>query len=95
MPDPWQRRLKLLDVATIAFFAVFPLLAVFLDAGDLQWFEDYSQAVSSGMLALLVPGSLACTAADAREWISTGRERTRAHSPRQSVPLRVRARGAA
>jgi intracellular septation protein A len=59
VPDARQRRLKLLDVATIAFFAVFSLLAVFLDAGDLQWFEDYSQAISSGMLALLVLGSLA------------------------------------
>jgi hypothetical protein len=59
VPDAQHRRLKLLDVATIGFFAVFSLLAVFLDAADLDWLEDYSQAISSGVLAVLVLGSLA------------------------------------
>jgi hypothetical protein len=59
LPDARKRSLKLLDVATIGFFAVFSLLAVFLDASDLQWLEDYSQAISSGALAIIALGSLA------------------------------------
>jgi hypothetical protein len=59
IPDAQNRRLKLLDVATIAFFGVFSLLAVFLDPAELDWLEDYSQAISSGVLSLLVLGSLA------------------------------------
>ena len=54
VPDAQKRSLKLLDVTTIAFFAVFSLLAVFLDPADLDWLEDYSQAISSGVLAVIV-----------------------------------------
>jgi hypothetical protein len=59
VPDAQKRSLKLLDVATVAFFAVFSVLAIFLDAADLDWLEDYSQAISSGALAVVVLGSLA------------------------------------
>jgi uncharacterized membrane protein len=59
LPDARKRHLKLLDLVTIGFFAVFSLLAVFLDASDLEWLEDYSQAISSGVLAVVVLGSLA------------------------------------
>lgn len=59
VPDAQKRSLKLLDVTTIAFFAVFSLLAIFLDPADLDWLEDYSQAISSGVLAVIVLGSLA------------------------------------
>jgi len=58
-PDAERHSLKMLDVATIAFFAVLSVLAVFLDASDLTWLEDYSQAISSGVLAVVVLGSLA------------------------------------
>lgn len=59
VPDAQKHSIKLLDVTTIAFFAVFSLLAVFLDPSDLDWLEDYSQAISSGVLAVIVLGSLA------------------------------------
>src|SRR5689334_993398 len=59
VPDAERRRLKMLDVATIGFFAALSVLAVFLDASDLDWLEDYSQAISSGVLAVVVLGSLA------------------------------------
>lgn len=59
VPDAERRSLKVLDVTTIAFFAVLSVLAVFLDASDLSWLEDYSQAISSGVLAVIVLGSLA------------------------------------
>ena len=58
-PDAQKRSLKLLDVTTIAFFAVLSVLAIFLDPADLDWLEDYSQAISSGVLAAIVLGSLA------------------------------------
>ncbi len=59
IPDAEKRSLKLLDVTTIAFFAFFSVLAIFLDPADLDWLEDYSQAISSGVLAVIVLGSLA------------------------------------
>ena len=59
IPDAQKRSLKLLDVTTIGFFAVFSLMALFLDPADLDWLEDYSQAISSGVLAVFVLGSLA------------------------------------
>ena len=59
IPDAQKRSLKLLDVTTIVFFGVFSLLAIFLDPADLDWLEDYSQAISSGVLAVFVLGSLA------------------------------------
>jgi hypothetical protein len=59
VPDAERHSLKVLDVTTIAFFAVLSVLAVFLDASDLSWLEDYSQAISSGVLAVIVLGSLA------------------------------------
>src|SRR4051812_26038840 len=49
VPDAEHHSLKLLDVTTIAFFAVLSVLAVVLDASDLRWLEDYSQAISSGV----------------------------------------------
>jgi hypothetical protein len=58
-PSAEQHKLKLLDVVSILFFAVLSVLAVFLDPADLDWLEDYSQAISSGALALAVLGSLA------------------------------------
>jgi hypothetical protein len=59
IPDAQKHSIKLLDVTTIGFFAVFSLLALFLDPADLEWLEDYSQAISSGVLAVIVLGSLA------------------------------------
>jgi len=59
VPDARGHKLKVLDVTTIVFFGVFSVLALFLDRADLDWLEDYSQAISSGVLAVIVLGSLA------------------------------------
>jgi hypothetical protein len=58
-PSAERGSLKILDVGSIAFFGILSLLAIFLDAGDLDWVEDYSQAISSGALAIIALGSLA------------------------------------
>lgn len=59
VPSAERGSLKILDLGSIAFFGVLSLLAIFLDRADLDWVEDYSQAISSGALALIALGSLA------------------------------------
>jgi len=59
VPSAERGSLKILDLGSIAFFGILALLAVFLDRGDLDWVEDYSQAISSGALAVIALGSLA------------------------------------
>jgi hypothetical protein len=61
VPDVEKRSPKLLDVATIAFFAVLTVLGVILDRSDLDWLEDNANAISSAVLALIAFGSLAFT----------------------------------
>ena len=61
VPSAERGRLKSLDVGSIAFFAVLSLLAIFLDRDQLEWVEDYSQAISSGVLAAIAFGSLLLT----------------------------------
>ena len=61
VPSAERGNLKILDVGSIAFFAVLSLLAVFLDRDQLSWVEDYSQAISSGVLAVIALGSLFTT----------------------------------
>jgi hypothetical protein len=51
--------LKLLDLGTIAFFALICLLALFLDRSGLDWLEKYAQVISSGALAVIAFASLA------------------------------------
>lgn len=57
-PDVEGKSLKTLDLASIFFFGVLTVLGLILDRADLDWLEDYSQAVSSGLLALIVLGTL-------------------------------------
>lgn len=59
VPSAERGSLKILDVGSIAFFGILAVLAVFLDRHDLDWLEDYSQAISSGALAVIALGSLA------------------------------------
>jgi hypothetical protein len=59
IPSAERGSLKILDVGSIAFFGVLSILAIFLDRADLDWVEDYSQAISSGALAVIALGSLA------------------------------------
>ncbi len=59
IPDATRRSPKILDIGTIAFFAVLSVLGAVLDRSDLDWLEDWSQALSSGALAVIALGSLA------------------------------------
>jgi hypothetical protein len=56
VPSAERGDLKIVDVGSIAFFGVLSLLAVFLDRGQLDWVEEYSRAISSGVLAVIAPG---------------------------------------
>ncbi|HST38642.1 MAG TPA: hypothetical protein VLK58_04000 [Conexibacter sp.] len=59
IPTPDRGSIKLLDIASIVFFGALTLAGFVLDRDQLSWLEDYSQAISSGALALVVLGSLA------------------------------------
>ena len=61
IPDIEGRSLKTLDITSILFFAVLTVLGLILDRSELDWLEDYAQVISSGLLALVVLGSLAFT----------------------------------
>jgi hypothetical protein len=52
------RRLKLLDVTSIVFFAGFAIAAVVVSRHDASQLDAYSQALSSGALGLIVLGSI-------------------------------------
>lgn len=66
-PVPGQQRarlridlghLKLLDVATVLFFAALTLAAVATNRADVTDLEKYSQAISSGALGVIALGSI-------------------------------------
>ena len=59
IPTPDRGSIKLLDAVSIVFFAVLTIAGLILDRSDLDWLEDYSQVISSGVLAVVVLGSLA------------------------------------
>ncbi|GIH05652.1 hypothetical protein Rhe02_37190 [Rhizocola hellebori] len=59
IPSRERGRVKLLDIVSVVFFAALVVAGLFLDRSQLIWLEDYSQAISSGVLALVVLGSLA------------------------------------
>jgi magnesium-transporting ATPase (P-type) len=53
--------IKALDLGTVAFFAVVSILALVLDRKEFSWFEDWSQFISSMVLAAIAFTSLAFT----------------------------------
>jgi intracellular septation protein A len=59
IPSRERGRIKLLDVVSVLFFAALTAAGLVLDRSQLRWLEDYSQAISSGVLAVVVLGSLA------------------------------------
>jgi intracellular septation protein A len=59
IPSRERGRIKLLDIVSVVFFAALTIAGLVLDRSRLIWLEDYSQAISSGLLALVVLGSLA------------------------------------
>lgn len=59
IPSSDRGSVKLLDVVSIAFFGALTIAGLALDRDQLDWLEDYAQAISSGVLAIVVLGSLA------------------------------------
>jgi hypothetical protein len=59
IPSPDSGSIKILDIASIVFFGALTVAGLILDRSELDWLEDYSQAISSGALAVVVLGSLA------------------------------------
>lgn len=49
----------MLDIISILFFAALTVAGFVLDSGQLTWLEDYSQPLSSAVLAVIVLASLA------------------------------------
>jgi membrane-bound metal-dependent hydrolase YbcI (DUF457 family) len=52
------RRLKVLDAATVVFFAALVIVALVTNRHDLATLDKYSQALSSGALGLIALGSI-------------------------------------
>ena len=50
--------LKLLDIATIVFFAAFTVAAIVTNRHDVTELDKYSQAISSGALGIIALGSI-------------------------------------
>src|SRR4051794_1509329 len=72
LPTRNQGSVKLLDIISVLFFGTLAIAGLFLDHDQLSWLEDYAQAISSGLLAAVVLGSLAFvpfTAQYAREQV--------------------------
>jgi len=59
LPSGDRGSIKLLDIVSLVFFGALTIAGLFLDRSQLDWLEDYSQAISSGVLAIMVLGSLA------------------------------------
>jgi hypothetical protein len=49
---------KMLDVVTLVFFVAVTIAGTVVGAGDRNWLDTYAMALSSGVLAVLVLGSL-------------------------------------
>jgi intracellular septation protein A len=61
IPSTERGHVKMLDVVSVLFFGALTVAALFLDRSQLDWLEDYAQAISSGALAIAVLASLAFT----------------------------------
>jgi uncharacterized membrane protein len=59
LPTVGRRSVKMLDVATIAFFAVLAIVGIIVSPDDRDWLDRWSNVLSSGALAVLVLASLA------------------------------------
>jgi hypothetical protein len=57
-PRPGPGHLKLLDIATVAFFAVLSLAALVTTRHTVSDLDKYSQAISSGALGIIALGSI-------------------------------------
>jgi intracellular septation protein A len=59
IPSRERGRIKLLDIVSVVFFAALTIAGLVLDHSRLLWLEEYAQAIASGVLAVVVLGSLA------------------------------------
>lgn len=50
--------LRMLDIVTVAFFAVITVVGLVIGAHDRDWMDDYATTLSSGVLAAMALGSL-------------------------------------
>ncbi|MFC7241271.1 hypothetical protein ACFQO7_02140 [Catellatospora aurea] len=61
IPSHEHGRIKLLEVVSVLFFGALTVAGLVLDHSRLLWLEQYAQAISSTVLAVVVLGSLAFT----------------------------------
>ncbi|MEU7820489.1 hypothetical protein [Catellatospora sp. NPDC049133] len=61
IPSHEHGRIKLLEVVSVLFFGALTVAGLVLDHSRLLWLEQYAQAISSAVLAVVVLGSLAFT----------------------------------
>ena len=59
LPTIERGSVKMLDVATIAFFAVMAIVGIIVSPHDRDWLDRWSNVLSSGALGVLVLASLA------------------------------------
>lgn len=61
IPSHERGRIKLLEIVSVVFFGALTVAGLLLDHSRLLWLEQYAQAISSAVLAVVVLGSLAFT----------------------------------
>ncbi|GIF99388.1 hypothetical protein [Catellatospora citrea] len=61
IPSHERGRIKLLEIVSVLFFGALTIAGLVLDHSRLLWLEEYAQAISSAVLAVVVLGSLAFT----------------------------------
>ncbi|QIY68282.1 hypothetical protein HEP84_02320 [Streptomyces sp. RLB1-33] len=61
VPDLRRGSFKILEAASLVFFAVIFVLGLAVDRQDLMWLETYAQTLSNGVIAVVALGSLAFT----------------------------------
>ncbi|MEU8005499.1 hypothetical protein AB0B66_30445 [Catellatospora sp. NPDC049111] len=61
IPSHEHGRIKLLEIVSVLFFGALTVAGLVLDHSRLLWLEQYAQAISSAVLAVVVLGSLAFT----------------------------------
>ncbi|MDI1462524.1 hypothetical protein QEZ54_16250 [Catellatospora sp. KI3] len=61
LPLRHHKPVRILDIVSVVFFGALTLAGLVLGPSRGQWLEHYAQAISSGILAIVVLGSLAFT----------------------------------
>ncbi|GAX58423.1 hypothetical protein SO3561_09996 [Streptomyces olivochromogenes] len=61
VPDLRRGSFKILEAASLVFFAVIFVLGLAVDRQDLMWLETYAQTLANGVIAVVALGSLAFT----------------------------------